>query len=153
MRIVGVDPGLTGALALYVRDRITAVVDMPVIDGTVDAYSLTSVVAEWGAVDRVVVEQQQAMPRQGVASTFKTGANYGRILGVLAALQRPVQHVTAGMWTKALRVGSDKALHRRRAQDEWPVIADLFARAKDDGRADACLIALWAARIGRDSAE
>lgn len=144
MRIIGVDPGLTGALALHGPTGMIEVADMPTVDGAVDAYTLTAILAEWGSVDRVIVEAQQAMPRQGVASTFKTGANYGRILGVLAALQRPVTHVTASTWTKALHVGSDKAAHRRRAQDEWPYLADRFARVKDDGRADACLIALWA---------
>lgn len=144
-RIVGIDPGLTGALALHGPHGIADVIDMPVIDGVVDAYTLTTIIAEWGSVDRIVIETQQAMPKQGVASTFKTGANYGRILGVCAALERPVYHVRASEWTRALGVGSDKAVHRRRAQDEWPSMADKFACRKDDGRADACLIALWAA--------
>ena len=144
-RFIGVDPGLTGGLALLDGNDLEVVTDMPVVAGTVDAYALTAILAEWGSVDRVVVEQQQAMPRQGVASTFKTGANYGRILGVLAALERPVTHVTPAMWTRQLRVGSDKATHRRRAMDEWPAQAHMFARVKDDGRADASLIALWAA--------
>lgn len=143
--IIGIDPGVTGALALHNGHHPLDLIDMPVIDGQVDAYTLTAILAEWGAVDRVVIETQQAMPRQGVSSTFKTGCNYGRILGVCAALQRPVTHVRATEWTRALRVGSDKAAHRRRAMDEWPGIADQFARAKDDGRADACLIAHWAA--------
>jgi crossover junction endodeoxyribonuclease RuvC len=145
-RIIGCDPGITGALALLERGgQLVDIKDMPVVDGQVDAYALTDIIAGWGQVDRVVVETQQAMPRQGVSSTFKTGANYGRILGVLAALQRPVTHVRAAEWTKALRVGPDKAVHRRRAMDEWPATADRFARVKDDGRADAALIAMWAA--------
>jgi crossover junction endodeoxyribonuclease RuvC len=146
-RIVGIDPGLTGAVALLAGSQLTELADMPIVDSTVDCYTLTAIVAGWGAVDRVVVEAQQAMPRQGVASTFKTGANYGRILGVLAALERPVTHVTPGVWCRTLHVGADKAAHRRRAQDEWPAHADMFRRVKDDGRADACLIALWAASL------
>lgn len=143
--IAAVDPGVTGALALHDGQTIVAIEDMPVVDGAVDVYALTGILAEWGRVDRVVIEVQQAMPRQGVSSTFRTGANYGRILGVCAALMRPVTHVRATEWTKALRVGPDKAVHRHRAMDEWPHLADRFARRKDDGRADACLIAHWAA--------
>jgi crossover junction endodeoxyribonuclease RuvC len=144
-RIIGCDPGITGALALLHNQSVVHLADMPIIDGQVDCYTLTALLADWGAVDRVVVEVQQAMPRQGVSSTFRTGANYGRILGVLAALERPVTHVRASVWTQALRVGPDKNAHRRRCQDEWPYIAGQYARVKDDGRADACLIALWAA--------
>lgn len=144
MRLVGIDPGLTGALALLDAGHVVHVEDMPVVDRAVDPYALAALLADWGHVDRVVVEAQQAMPRQGVSSTFKTGVNYGRILGVLAALERPVVHVTPATWTRGLHVGADKAAHRRRAMDEWPEVADRFARVKDDGRADACLIGLWA---------
>ena len=143
-RLIGIDPGLTGAIAVLNGGRLVEVTDMPVAGPAVDPYALTGILADYGRVDRVIVEQQQAMPRQGVSSTFKTGCNYGRILGVLAALQRPVTHVTPSAWTKSLHVGSDKGAHRRRAMDEWPAMADRFTRAKDDGRADAALIALWA---------
>lgn len=141
--IVAIDPGLTGAIALLDGPRLETVHDMPVTGHNVDAYELTRILAEIGPVDRVIVETQQAMPRQGVSSTFKTGANYGRLLGVLAALKRPVTHVSPASWTRALRVGSDKSAHRARAMDEWPEHAALFKRAKDDGRADAALIGLY----------
>lgn len=147
MIVVGVDPGLTGALALLAGDHLAYIADMPVVDGIVDCYTLTDILAGWGRVDRAIVETQQAMPKQGVASTFKTGANYGRILGVLAALERPVMHVSPSAWTRGLHVGSDKHTHRRRAMDEWPNHAHMFARTRDDGRADAALIALWATTI------
>jgi crossover junction endodeoxyribonuclease RuvC len=140
-RTVGVDPGLTGALALLDGAHLVDIADMPVIAGTVDAYQLAALLAEWGRVDRVAVELQQAMPRQGVASTFR-----------VAALERPVTHVTPAMWTRQLRVGANKGAHRRRAMDEWPAMADRFARVKDDGRADAALIALWAATIHNGTA-
>jgi len=144
-RIVGIDPGLTGAIALLHGPRLEIVHDMPVTGRNVDAYELTRLLAEIGPVDRVLVETQQAMPRQGVSSTFRGGANFGRLLGVLAALERPVAHVTPAAWTRALRVGSDKSAHRARAMDEWPDHAALFRRAKDDGRADAALIGLYGA--------
>lgn len=147
MAVLGIDPGLTGAIAaLGVRGENLMVVDMPVMDGRLDPYALTSLFVDFGPVDRVVVESQQAYPRQGVSSSFKTGMNYGVLLGVLAALERPVVHVTAAVWTRALRVGADKGSHRRRACETWPAHADLFKRVRDDGRADAALLAYWSLR-------
>ncbi len=143
--VIGIDPGLTGAIAaLGVLSESVAIIDMPVMDGRVDPYELVGILTALGPVDRVVVESQQAFPRQGVSSSFKTGMNYGILLGVLAALERPVVHVSAAVWTRSLRVGADKGAHRRRACETWPAHAALFKRVKDDGRADAALIALWA---------
>lgn len=151
MRIVGIDPGLTGALALLHEEGLD-VADMPVVDGRVNPYGLTEILVGWGAVDQVVVESQQAYPRQGVSSSFRTGVGYGAVLGVLAVLQRRLVHVTAGKWTNDLRVGSDKDAHRRRAMELFPEHASLFARKKDDGRADAVLIAAHAARMAEVAA-
>lgn len=141
--VVGIDPGLTGAIALLgaVPGR-PIVTDMPVVDGQVNGAELACILRVMAA-PRVVVEEQQAMPKQGVASTFKTGRNYGLILGVLAALEMPVTLVRATEWTRALKVGSDKERHRARAIDWYPTAAPLLARVKDHGRADALLLAHW----------
>ncbi len=141
--VIGIDPGLSGALALIGPDGLN-VVDMPTIEGRVDAYALTALLAEAGPVDRVAIERAQAYPGMGVSSAFNYGLSYGLILGVLAALERPVVHVAPSVWTKALHVGADKDAHRRRCMDRWPAHAQTWARKKDDGRADAALIALWA---------
>jgi crossover junction endodeoxyribonuclease RuvC len=143
MRLIGCDPGLQGSLAMLVDGRLVDVVDLPIVDRCIDCYTLTRQVAEWGHVDRVIVETPTPRPGQAVGGVFRSGANYGRIIGVLAALERPVTHVSPNVWTRALGVGADKGAHRRRAQDEWPSDADSFKRVKDDGRADAALIALW----------
>ena len=67
---------------------------------------------------------------------------------MLAVRERPVVFVTASKWTKFHRVGADKDVHRRRACELWPASADYFSRKKDDGRADAALIAAWCAASG-----
>ena len=148
---IGVDPGLTGALCLLHDDGID-IVDMPILDSTVDPYELASILVGWGHVDRIIIERQQTRPGQGAPGTLKTGTNYGIIIGVCGALARPVEYVTPAMWTKALGVGSDKGAHRLRAKQLWPDQADLFRRAKDDGRADAALIAWWAATKRKEQA-
>lgn len=144
---LGIDPGMTGALA-YVGDGDLKVVDdMPVVDGLVNATLLAGLVQDRmrmpSFIKEAVLEQVHAMPRQGVSSTFKFGRGYGVIEGVLGTLRIPVRYVTPAKWTGDLRVGADKELHRRRAIETWPGSADLFKRKKDDGRADAALIAEW----------
>ena len=141
--VIGVDPGLTGALCLL-HDGID-VADMPVCDGRVNAHALAELVIGWGPIAVAAVEHVHSFPGQGVASTFRFGQAYGVVLGVLAALERPIVHVTPTVWTKAHGLTSDKDGHRRRAIETWPQYAGLFARRKDDGRADAALIAQWAA--------
>ncbi len=144
MTIIGIDPGATGALAILDGLGLD-VVDMPMLAGHVHAHALAAQLIAWGPVDRVCVEHQQAYPRQGISSAFKTGEGFGIIVGVLAVLERPVVFVTASQWTKFHRVGADKDVHRRRACELWPASADYFSRKKDDGRADAALIAAWCA--------
>lgn len=149
--VVGIDPGLTGAVALLRHDDAGNIVDlvvddMPVVDGHVDPYALAAWFDDFDDSPQfVVVEVQQAMPRQGVASTFKTGRNYGVILGVIGAMGLRVVHVRAAEWTRALKVGADKERHRSAAMDLCPLAAHQFKRVKDDGRADAVLLAHWGA--------
>lgn len=148
MRIVGVDPGLTGALCLYNTEKeLIFIEDMPVVDGRIDAHAFWKIFVRWSqkrVVDLAAVEVQQAFPKQGVSSSFRTGMNYGIILGVLAAHFIPVVFPSPSKWTADLKVGRDKDKHRRLVMETWPRSAGLFARKKDDGRADAALIARWA---------
>jgi len=147
--ILGVDPGQTGALALLDTDgELVDVWDMPTVDRQVSAALLGDLVAAiWNHVIHhdltAVVEQVHAMPRQGVSTTFKFGVSYGVVLGVVGALDIPVAHVTPAVWKKAMHVTADKGSSRRRAIDLWPGKASVFARVKDDGRAEAALIARY----------
>jgi hypothetical protein len=52
-------------------------------------------------------------------------------------------YVTPTKWKRALGLGADKGDSRRRAMETWPYMASKFARVKDDGRAEAALIAWW----------
>jgi crossover junction endodeoxyribonuclease RuvC len=74
---------------------------------------------------------------------FNFGRSAGIIEGVVAALQRPYTYVTPAVWTKAVGRAAGKDASRMRAMELLPAKADLFKRAKDDGRADAALIAYW----------
>ena len=143
MLVVGVDPGLSGAIAWVENGIVLDAVDMPIMDGRVDASTLADIVIKHGIPEMVVVEKVSSMPGQGVASTFKFGQSYGALLGVFGALKLRIVHVTPRKWKGSMGLTSDKEMARGRAIDTWPSSSDLFRRKKDHGRAEACLLALW----------
>ena len=71
------------------------------------------------------------------------------ILGVLAGNGVATELVRPAVWKKAARIGKDKGSARKAAQERFPDAADLFARVKDDGRAEAALLARWRAESGK----
>lgn len=151
MTVVGVDPGLSGALVAVEGSRVVSLLDMPTIPiGTkrkVDAYAIVSWLTELGPVDHVVLEDVGTMPGQGIVSAFNFGLGVGVIQGVLTSLARPWSTVRPQVWTRVLGVGADKGVHRLHAQRLFPESADLFSRVKDDGRADGALMAHWWSRV------
>lgn len=144
--VIGIDPGATGAVAtLDSNGRLLDVWDMPYDDGRVAAPRLASIIRDLSLLGDPVawVEQAQSMPHQGVASSFKYGVGYGVILGVLGTLHVPTNHIRPAVWKKAAGLSKDKGASRRRATEQWPSMAERFARVKDDGRAEAALIARY----------
>ena len=136
--IMGIDPGLTGAIGILHVDGSVAVEDMP--RNPRDLYEL---LREWRC--RAFVEQAQAMPKQGVSSTFKTGYGYGLIIGVLAGLGIPYQTVTPAVWKRAMGLwGKDKEASRALARSLWPEAP--LGRKMDHGRAEALLLAEYGRR-------
>lgn len=142
--ILGVDPGLTGAIALLTDNgAIVWVEDMPVIDGDVSS-TLLAHRLRWTRITTAVVERVASMPGQGVSSVFKFGKGYGQVLGVLSALEIPVIDPTPSQWKREMSLNNDKERSRALAVKTWPKHADdLFKRKKDNGRAEAALLALW----------
>jgi Holliday junction resolvasome RuvABC endonuclease subunit len=143
MRVLGVDPGVSGAYALLGSNGLAAIVDdLPVVNRQVDA-------AEWRRVierlkpDMAVVEIVHSMPGQGVASTFKFGMAAGLIRGVLLGAGVPIFDATPTVWKKHFKlVGSDGEKSRALAIQRFPT-SPALARKKDHNRAEALLIALW----------
>jgi hypothetical protein len=148
--VLGVDPGLTGAVAfLSLRDfTLCGVKDLPFIGKDLSAVGLASLLGERPELHlyHAFVEKSQSFPRQGVASAFRYGTGYGIIQGVLGTLSAPYTLVPPTKWKADLRLsGKDKDASRKLASERWPDHAHLFARKKDDGRAEAALIALYGA--------
>lgn len=141
--ILGVDPGASGAFAFYdPLGNTVFVYDAPVVDGKLDAATLVETIRNW-APTFAMIELVGSMPKQGLSSTFKFGVSYGVAQGVIAALGIPHALVTPGKWKRHFGLSADKEKSRARALQLWPKSASLFARKKDDGRAEAALIALY----------
>jgi len=148
--ILAIDPGLTGALAFLfpAHDAITAE-DMPVVSGDIDPATLVARIAQMRP-DMAIVEHVASRPGQGVASVFKFGCGFGMVRGVIAASGVPLHLVSPAKWKRHFCLDADKEKSRALALRLWPTRADLFGRKKDHGRAEAALLARYAAEtIGR----
>ena len=149
MRIVGIDPGKTGAIAV-VNERICAVVDTPVFGtrsrpGDLNPDGMISVLRSMEP-HHVYIETQQAMPKQGVSSTFQTGYGYGLWVGIITTLGLPWTAVRASAWKKTMLAGldkTDKSVSRIAAARLFPQVAADLSRVSDHGRAEALLIAAY----------
>lgn len=146
MVILGVDPGLSGAIAFYRPAEPTRVTvyDMPVADKRVDGATLARLI-EQSRPKLAFIESVAAMPGQGVASTFNFGAAFGTAIGVIQGLRIPHHRVAPARWKKTLSLNADKERSRAMALRVFTDSAEHFARKKDDGRAEAALIAFYGA--------
>ena len=152
--VIGIDPGISGAIAIFEDGKLDTIHDMPTLKiasgktmkSHISAIGLVRILETSTLVHEpvhIVIEKVGAMPNQGVTSMFNFGRSAGIIEGVVAALQRPYTYVTPAAWTKAVGRAAGKDASRMRAMELFPTRAELFKRAKDDGRADAALIAYW----------
>ena len=152
--VIGIDPGISGAIAIFEDGKLDTIHDMPTLKiasgktmkSHISAIGLVRILETSTLVHEsvhIVIEKVGAMPGQGVTSMFNFGRSAGIIEGVVAALQRPYTYVTPAAWTKAVGRAAGKDASRMRAMELFPTRAELFKRAKDDGRADAALIAYW----------
>ena len=149
MRLIGVDPGASGAIVLLVYNEPIEWMEMPVVrvgsTTRVNAAALADFL-ESEKPDHVFVEAVHSMPKQGVASSFNFGHSTGTIMGVLGALRLPHTLVTPQAWKKAAGlIGTDKDASRSRALQLWPNWRDLDKKAKGQALADAALIAKYGA--------
>lgn len=144
MTILGVDPGVDGALACLAENGdLVAVVDMPVIavkgKRRVVPATLAAIVRDWSP-RLAVIEEVGARPGDGVTGMFNFGYGAGVLEGVCAALDIPVVFERPDAWKRAMKVTANKGSSRLMAQRLWPKHAANFLRVKDDGRAEAALI-------------
>ena len=153
MRIVGIDPGLSGAIAILEDNKIKELFDMPVMpDGKKNKRQLNSALLVKLIKDNIknledtimVVEQVNAMPGQGVTSMFNFGQTFGAIKGICAALGLPIFFVRPAKWKKHFElINSSKDASRTKAIEMYPTLSDQLSKKKDVNKSDAILIARY----------
>jgi crossover junction endodeoxyribonuclease RuvC len=143
--ILGVDPGLTGALALY-RAGTWMFMDMPIVGDAKHHEINGPELCKWlreQQPEHAYVEFAAARPGQGVSSMFRFGVTYGATKMALAASGVPYTIITPVRWKAGVGIpaGSDKEASRLRALQLFPDQAANLGRKKDHARADALLLA------------
>ena len=151
MKIIGIDPGLSGALAILENNKVLKIFEMPVMsEGKKNKKQLNSAqlvkLLQNNIVKNeevsVVVEQVNAMPGQGVTSMFNFGQTFGAIKGICAALELPIFFVRPSKWKKHFElINSSKDASRTKAIEMYPSLSTELSRKKDVNKSDAILIA------------
>jgi len=151
-RILAIDIGISGALAILdAEQRLVSVDDLPVLaDGpasrrTINGPLLAELVFKSRAT-RAFVEIVGPRPGEGAVGAFAFARSRGIIEGVLAAAGIPVTWLAPAQWKRAVgippRKDAAKDVARGKAIAIWPSEASRFARVRDHGRAEACLIGI-----------
>jgi crossover junction endodeoxyribonuclease RuvC len=152
MIIIGIDPGLSGGLAVLNNGQLIAVFDMPTIDvpyknktrKEVDPFGLHKILFE-NSPDMIVVESVNAFKGQGVTSMFRFGESFGIIKGVAASyvFSQHLLFVKPQAWKRKMNLlKTEKDDARLRCIEIFSSHSDWFKLKKHSGRADAALIAL-----------
>lgn len=151
---VGIDPGITGAVAaiglVNGRPQLWHIDDIPttktnnrsMVSAALFRATLQEIESQWGKPVAVGVELVSARPKQGVTSSFRFGQSLGIVQGVIAGMGWPMLDVNPRKWKMDYALnGKDKDEARTLAINLFPDQAAFFRRKKDQGRADATLIA------------
>lgn len=165
MPVLGVDPGLDGAFALY-DGRNLSVVQMPTelraVSGKpkprrfIVRSRVVNVLRAAGVIDAplVVTERVMGVEGQSVHGAFMFGHGAGGISYAADALGYRVEEVPPATWKSALKVPSDKAKAVERATALLPAWCNLWSGgslAARSGRAEAALIALYGLQVFGDA--
>ena len=172
---IGIDPGITGAVAAIHPDGRIELYDTPtlvivggkkiktVYNEREMAAMLRGIVSQGPA--ECAIERVQAFPAQrrgaapcpacgrgpmaqGVVGMFAFGEGFGMWKGIMAALGIKYELVSPVTWKGALMAGQgkEKDASRQVALRKFPAVAEMLTRMKDHGRADALLLAEFARR-------
>ena len=154
MKIIGIDPGLSGAIAILENNKVLNIFDIPVMtEGKKNKRQLNSAllvnllkenINKEEEEVAVVVEQVNAMPGQGVTSMFNFGQTFGAIKGICAALELPIYFVRPSKWKKHFElINSSKDSSRTKVIEMYPKLSNQLAKKKDVNKSDAILIARY----------
>jgi len=139
---MGIDPGYSGAISLVDHDG--AIIETIRLKET--EHDISTFVSGYASdVEMAILEKVNAMPRQGVSSTFKFGTSYGFCRGLLVCHRIPFSVVPPGTWQRAMGclTKGDKNVTKAAAQRLWPSEKVVHAVA------DAMLLAEYARRLAK----
>jgi crossover junction endodeoxyribonuclease RuvC len=153
MLIVGIDPGLAGAIAVLDGQDVRLLVDLPVhrigvahkkaLRAELDLHTLHALLAEHAPYTHAFVEKVAARPGQGTVSMFRFGVAFGSITGLLVAMGVPMTMVQPKDWQRHHGIGPAPDAARQRAVQLYPQTAPQLARKCDAHKADALLLAVY----------
>ena len=155
MLIIGIDPGISGAISFFEEGYIKEVIEMPTmaegkknkkqINGPQIYNEISKRISEIGKKNVIVViEQVSAMPGQGVTSMFNFGQSFGVLKGICSAMQLSMQFVRPTKWKKYFGlIKAEKDASRTKVIEIFPYISSELSRKKDSTKADAILIASY----------
>jgi len=153
MLIIGIDPGISGAICFFENGEVKEIIEMPTmaegkknkkqINGTQIYNEILRRIENLSKKDiHVVIEQVSAMPGQGVTSMFNFGQSFGVIKGICSAMQLSAFYVRPVKWKKYFGlIKSEKDASRTKAIEIFPYISSNLSKKKDSNKADAILIA------------
>ena len=153
MLIIGIDPGISGAICFFEDGQIKEIIDMPVmadgkknkrqVNGPQVYNEISSRINKFSKKDiTVVIEQVSAMPGQGVTSMFNFGQSFGVLKGICSAMQLSMFFVRPAKWKKYFGlIKTEKDASRTKVIEIFPYISSELSRKKDSNKADAVLIA------------
>lgn len=148
INIAGVDPGCSGAVAFLGEDPITY--EMPTYQITkgrslrrqIDIPAFIKIFED-NRPQHVYIERVSAQPGNGAASAFSFGWNCAIVEVTMCALKIPFTYVTPQVWKKAMDCPADKDGARQRATQLLPELAHNWLLKRQDGVAEASLLALY----------
>ncbi len=153
MYIIGIDPGISGAICFFKDGQVIDLIEMPsMAEGKknkkqVNGNQLFNEIKSRLSDDEqviVVVEHVTAMPGQGVTSMFNFGQSFGVIKGICSAMQLPIHFIRPAKWKKYYNlINTSKDASRSRAIEIFPKVSEKLKRKKDTNKADAILIASY----------
>ena len=142
MLIIGIDPGISGAICFFDNGKILDVIEMPTmnegkknkrqVNGAQIYNEILKRINKISNEDiRVVVEQVSAMPGQGVTSMFNFGQSFGIIKGICSAMRLSVYFVRPVKWKKYFNlINSGKDASRTRAIEIFPYFSSHLSKKK-----------------------
>ena len=153
MLIIGIDPGISGAICFFLNGEVIDIIDMPsMAEGKKNKKQINSQQVFNEISERiknfskkeiiVVIEQVSAMPGQGVTSMFNFGQSFGVLKGICSAMQLSMYFVRPAKWKKYYGlIKTEKDASRTKVIEIFPYISSKLSKKKDSNKADAILIA------------